>query len=99
MKQCVTCGKPFSSNYNRQMNCSKECSEKHKLKYITQYGKEHKEAINKKRNEKHIPKRGGIVVCEVCGIEFYTSHKNTKVCSDVCREEKHKLYQRERSDK
>ena len=76
-KICVVCGKPFevSTAHNDhkkrgRLTCSPECMHQRRIDI-------NRAIAEKKRKLK-------IKICEVCGKEFYSSHKEQRTCSQKC---------------
>lgn len=100
-KTCQWCGKDFETDHPaRQKYCSTSCAGKavgekqrkyddpNKAKRVGQlrHYYKHREEIRAKAKEeyKKIAKRR-VVICDVCGGEYETSHKSGRFCSEECR--------------
>lgn len=84
IKQCVICGKEFSTRQFNQITCSEECREEYQRQWHREY--------HKKKYPPKPPKK-----CAVCGKEFIPTADKRVFCSPECRKiNKSVLYQRKR---
>ena len=76
VRECIVCGKPYTSNIKNKLTCSPECSEIRRKQYTKKVNAEARAATRL---------RLGTKLCAVCGKEFEPNHPQKVCCSPECQ--------------
>lgn len=82
-QECPNCKRVFRTDNSLDVYCSETCKNRFNAKkYYAQHG-EHNRA-----EDRHVDGGKYERTCPVCGREFRTNNKRTKVCSVTCRKKR-----------
>ena len=94
---CDECGKDYEFNYwsngwHSSSYCTRECYDAHYKKTHDERIKENSQRFIERRRERIAAETAARPdnVCEYCGTSFRPKRKDTKYCSDACRQAKYR---------
>lgn len=101
LRNCHRCNKRFNPDNSENNFICQECVNRQKngeppVKYKHPSEWEIRKLVESQKKQKLVRCGYSYHTCIVCGQEFVATHKSQKICSDECRKEQNRSYQRKR---